>query len=447
MNTTIDNLIINNIGSIDDSLIDEAINVRHHLATRRKIKRTVISTVCGAAACFLCIFGLVTFMELSSGDNANLPKVPIDANKPSGSNGSNYIPEFTGLPIAEPCPDKHEEFDGVYVRESRSWMPKTLLDFFNNDYQPHAFAFVRVIETNQWENKQKSEYYTDIYDMQTSTLQILSVIRSDREIPEIISIDQSSLISFIDNRSGEKRENLIIKCGCSRPIMFLREGGVYLLPLWKQGSKWHTVDRDVLFEIDDEGLIFSHTWLPGFNKYDGRPASQLAQAISSITEDEDFELAASRFADFVSEIWNVILDVTVLPETSGQDVVAAIENILVRPDKTQVDKLLEFYAQNDEYYEERNYNYIWQWENGSVIEAQAYTTWLFEPGNRYLVIFYLFDDVPYINSLSAVARVNADGTISPHNNVTDGWFAGVENYTIEQITDIARRLTEFFEKY
>ncbi|MCL2627711.1 MAG: hypothetical protein FWD44_03300 [Oscillospiraceae bacterium] len=433
MSTTIDLIIEQNINGIDDNLIDEAINAKEHLRTRRKIKRAVISSVCGAAACFLCIFGLMTWSSLSGGD--------IDL-------GSDYIPEFTGLPIAEPCVSEHEEINFPNVlKDSRRWMPRTLIDFFDREFEPHAFAFVQVTAIEEWTNKQKSQYYTDIYDMQTSTLKVLSVIRSDRAIPESLSIDQGKLVGVVDNISGKEWES-IIKCGCSGSIMFLREGGVYILPLWKQGSSWYTTDSDVLFEVDDEGLIFSHTWLSGFNKYDGKPASQLAYALVNITEDEDFELATSRFAAFVSEIWNTVLDVTILPETNGKDVVAAIENILVRPDKAQVDKLLEFYAQNNEYYEERNYDYLWQWENGSVIEAQAYTTWLFEPGNRYIVIFNLLDKIPYIWTLNSVAKVNADGTISPYNNSTTfSWYEGVENYTIEQITDIARRLTEFFEKY
>ncbi|MDR3085297.1 MAG: hypothetical protein LBU47_03175 [Christensenellaceae bacterium] len=66
--------------------------------------------------------------------------------------------------------------------------------------------------------------------------------------------------------AGEEQSNL------------LRKGGAYLLPLVRgQGEeRWRIFgDLDVLFEVDDQGLVHSHSRHPGLNKYDGQELAYL----------------------------------------------------------------------------------------------------------------------------------------------------------------------------
>jgi hypothetical protein len=65
----------------------------------------------------------------------------------------------------------------------------------------------------------------------------------------------------------------------------LRVGGVYLLPV-KFNPYWGAYevvgDLDVLFELDDEGKIISHSRFPELNQYDGKPFSELLNAVRAI---------------------------------------------------------------------------------------------------------------------------------------------------------------------
>jgi hypothetical protein len=62
-------------------------------------------------------------------------------------------------------------------------------------------------------------------------------------------------------------------CTNDEQTNLLRIGGVYVLPLvkWQDEGYWHIYgDLDVLFEIDDHGLIHSHARFEQLNKYDGK---------------------------------------------------------------------------------------------------------------------------------------------------------------------------------
>ncbi|MDR0382080.1 MAG: hypothetical protein LBH86_08840 [Oscillospiraceae bacterium] len=68
------------------------------------------------------------------------------------------------------------------------------------------------------------------------------------------------------------RQRLIGGCTMDEPNNLLRVGGVYLLPVrfnegW--GAYEVTGDLDVLFELDNNGKIMSHTRYPDLNRYDG----------------------------------------------------------------------------------------------------------------------------------------------------------------------------------
>ncbi|HCS72536.1 MAG TPA: hypothetical protein DIW17_01490 [Clostridiales bacterium] len=79
----------------------------------------------------------------------------------------------------------------------------------------------------------------------------------------------------------------------------LREGGVYLLPLYqhfdddlyddglKEGFYYIEAVFDVLFEIDDNGLLYSHSDFPDFNRFDGQNYPALTDEIKRIKQGND----------------------------------------------------------------------------------------------------------------------------------------------------------------
>jgi hypothetical protein len=81
------------------------------------------------------------------------------------------------------------------------------------------------------------------------------------------------------------RQTLIGGCTMDEPNNLLRVGGVYLLPIKFNSSlgAYEVVgDLDVLFELDAEGKIVSHSQFSEFNKYDGKAFSELINAVRAI---------------------------------------------------------------------------------------------------------------------------------------------------------------------
>ncbi|MGI6709111.1 MAG: hypothetical protein ACOX33_08435 [Dethiobacteria bacterium] len=78
------------------------------------------------------------------------------------------------------------------------------------------------------------------------------------------------------------RQTLIGGCTMDEPNNLLRVGGVYLLPIKFNSSlgAYEVVgDLDVLFELDAEGKIVSHSRFSELNKYDGKAFSELLNAV------------------------------------------------------------------------------------------------------------------------------------------------------------------------
>jgi hypothetical protein len=80
-------------------------------------------------------------------------------------------------------------------------------------------------------------------------------------------------------------QTLIGGCTMDEPNNLLRVGGVYLLPVTFSssfGAYYIVGDLDVLFELDDEGKIVSHSQFPEFSRYDGKPFSELLNAVRAV---------------------------------------------------------------------------------------------------------------------------------------------------------------------
>ncbi|HWQ50594.1 MAG TPA: hypothetical protein VN369_02220 [Terriglobales bacterium] len=81
------------------------------------------------------------------------------------------------------------------------------------------------------------------------------------------------------------RQTLIGGCTMDDPNNLLRAGGVYLLPVKfnsSLGAYEVAGDFDVLFELDAEGKIVSHSRFPELNKYDGKVFSDLLNAVRAL---------------------------------------------------------------------------------------------------------------------------------------------------------------------
>lgn len=81
------------------------------------------------------------------------------------------------------------------------------------------------------------------------------------------------------------RQTLIGGCTMDEPNNLLRVGGVYLLPIRFDsylGAYEVVGDLDVLFELDAEGKIVSHSRFSELNKYDGKAFSELLNAVRAI---------------------------------------------------------------------------------------------------------------------------------------------------------------------
>jgi hypothetical protein len=274
-------------------------------------------------------------------------------------------------------------------------------DFFS--FSKPYFAFVRVIETEEWTDKSS---FTQS-QKQTSTVQILSTLWSETELPEIMSVTQSKY-------GG---------CCAGEETNLIRDGGVYLLPMiyWENGDTWIVSgDLDVLFEVDDQGRIWSHSQHEGFNQFDGLEASIVVDVLTAMTADENFSAVITRFG-YIANSWGVLAEVTVMGTAHDSERWEWEQNLLVM----SVDNVLSI-AQND--------RYTWRPKNND--EIQAVSNCYLEQGARYLILFDPSDGGPYIEE-GRVAIINADGTITAISD--ESVFAEFNGYTVEHMKFEAER--------
>ena len=270
-------------------------------------------------------------------------------------------------------------------------------------YGKPYFVFVRVLEADEWTDK--NSFLQS--QKQTSTVHILSTLWSETELPEIISVTQSKYGGCCD---GEDTN-------------LLRDGGVYLLPVIYDDVRETWIvsgDLDVLFEIDDQGRIWSHSQHEGFNQFDGQDANVVADIVTAMTTDENLPAVITSFG-YIANNWGVLAEVTVLETEQDSERLEWVQNLYVM----SVDSVLSI-APNDWY--------TWRPKNNDEIRAVSYCE--LEPGARYLILFDPSDGGPYIDEMK-VARANADGTISAISD--ESIFTGFNGYTVGQMKEEAER--------
>ena len=292
-------------------------------------------------------------------------------------------------------------------------------DFFSY-HAPQLFAFVRVANTEQWEDKSRPVYGEGGVLRQNSTLHIISALWSDGDVPKTITLSQS----LYGGCMGDEKTNL------------LREGGVYLLPLSysQPDDTWYVMgDLDVLFEVDDNVRVWTHSRYEDFSRFDGQDASVLADIISAMAVDENLPAAITTFGQIV-RYWGVLTEATVLSVARTADQ-WGYDQIAYR---LKVDNILSVSSSKW---------YAWDAESGDEITVVSYgSTAHLEQGDHYLIILDPSEGGPYVEE-QRVARINADDTITAIHSEAINVFAEFNGYTVEQIVAEAERAKAWHESY
>jgi hypothetical protein len=261
------------IGNIDDKLIIRAGN---KAIRKRKSLKSLIKFAVPAAACLILVLAVV------------LPTI-LTKNNPTPPNGFNMdnvrmatsLDEIYGLPTSDCTADENGMAlsDRLISNELRY-----LMRSFNRYDAPDvrtAFAIVQITQTQRFHDKKDW--------------------RGEHQI--------SSGVVIFDVFGDEVVQPLKIKqylnggCICDEPTNMLRVGGVYVLPLvWYDGYEDGEMgivygDLDVLFEVDDNGLIQSHSPHEQLNKYDGQRLEALWNDIEYLYMNP---ILHSRFAEEIS---------------------------------------------------------------------------------------------------------------------------------------------------
>jgi len=239
------------------------------------------------------------------------------------------------------------------------------------------------------------------------TIQVVQSIQIGTEM----WVDPSGIIQGIENTN------------------LLREGGVYMLPLvyvsWL--GAWVSLGNDeVKFEIDDSGLVWSHSAKDGFRQFDGNAAQTLAEAVRTLTHDEDFAAFNHGFGRYVAR--GVLAEVTVMSIATTRptnrsatyqytlDIVNAV-TLLSQP------------------------------KPGDTISAtvHAETRIYYETGGHYLMLLQFSDGTFYPG---AVAIINPDGSIvSTTLERYSCMIREFNGYTIQQMFELAMRAQAWYERH
>jgi len=323
-------------------------------------------------------------------------------------------PLFTGLPV-----DNFNLADMQFEIHMDRPLYTRLYDFFSY-CPPKMFVLARVIETEQ--------YRDDSVRKQDATVSILSTVWSlDDDIPETITLTQWIYGGCVWTVEGDVLVGSEIR-------NLLREGGVYLLPLeyWQDRDMWTvTGDLDVLFEVDDKSLIWTHSGFEGFSRFDGENVNVLINAITAFTSDENCSVAITSFGR-ISWNWGVLAETTVLSmvQTTNRYGYDQYQYTV------STDSILSV-APNDYY----------QWRpDKDSFTAISYASGYLEQGGRYLILLDPSEDGPYIEP-GRVAKINDDGTITAITAEYGNVFDEFNGYTVEQMKELAERAIAWHERH
>lgn len=336
---------------------------------------------------------------------------------------------FRGLPT--------ENFSLADVtNDSTMCMDRIAFDNFGTFFQygnPY-FIIVKVTDTQTLE----AEYETERVEKFGEEFDIQKTVIPQRQISEL---------QILKNVYGECESESIqitqynIDHFCLGKTNLLREDGVYLLPLHQYEGDWSIMgDMDVLFEIDDEGIVWSHSDWYEFNKYDGKNVEYFISVLENMFSDDDFLLANSPFAKTLQN-WT-LADIEILSVSDekftdfGYDITYSY---------------LDYEYTANEVFSVPRYGNAPPIKNIEYITVYADSGISLSVGKRYLIFLDR-----YINSLSydnnnnkvdeiviridsnMIAEINDDNTITA---IGDSVFAPYNGYTINDMRDLVSRIS------
>ena len=226
---------------------------------------------------------------------------------------------------------------------------------------------------------------------------------------------------------------------CLGSTNLLRKGGAYLLPLKQSDGKWYIIgDMDVLFEIDDKGLVWSHSDFEDFNRYDGKSIESLIDELQNMVSNDDFMLANSPIS--VTLRYWTLADITISSKSEQKtdtygfpyySYVFTVNEILSEPNDSNATPL---------------------GKTGSIkVYADEEDTIKLFTENRYLICLDRYEDEIYVNS-QMIAKIKDDETITAmpsdkQNYVGASIFTPYDGNKISDIRDLVSRIHSWREIY
>ncbi len=229
-------------------------------------------------------------------------------------------------------------------------------------------------------------------------------------------------ITIIQNRLGG--------CTLEEQTNLLRQGGAYLLPLAEyEGDYWLMGDFDVLFEVDNQGMLYSHSDMEAFKAYDGKAYTLLLGDVRMYIQNNPLLQTAPRFARVLRE-GTPLIEVTVTGEAVSVPPKAP-ESFEVEQFSRQLKVERVLRQGKDKSVDTATIDLVFYKEEADLLQQ----------GGRYLMFVSwvdLGDGNPYYQmELNRIAAVAADGTITPV--VQDGnAFHNLTGKTVDQVQELIK---------
>ncbi|MCL1831618.1 MAG: hypothetical protein FWG45_01750, partial [Oscillospiraceae bacterium] len=255
----------------------------------------------------------------------------------------------------------------------------------------------------------------------------------------------------------------------------MREGAVFMLPLWhREGDEgeededdWYSKFDTALFEVDHNGLVWSRSPDIEFYRFDGLHSSALTRAILDIiggVENVGRDTAITEFGEAVLN--SVLVVATVVSTDIAPD---SSVTYTFKPRQIVSTPLMKCSLNgNDLVSDFDEYRRTVEWwepltEKQSFIAKYSdrfYT--MLEVGETYIVSFFSYGENQDVFQRYFVALVNSDDTITPvpaaiiydtydtyeSSTVYDnGMYDDYDGYTVAQIGELAELVKTWHEKY
>lgn len=262
--------ILRAIGGVDDELIERAAP-KDRTAHRRKAPW--LKWAIPAAACFIIVVIALPFVFRNPASEHPQDEYAVDDSLLAAT-----LDGIFGLPTSNHTWDEGGGMaaDRMITNELRYLMR----DFGGRDPDiKAAFAIVKVVSV---------EWFTETRRYDSSEGQIA-------ECGVLFDVLGDGIIQPL-----RIKQYLYGGCTSNEETNLLRVGGVYVLPLtnWRNEDYWTIYDDlDSLFEVDDKGLIQSHSKHEQLNKYDGQELAVLWNDIEYLYLNP---ILHSRFAEEIS---------------------------------------------------------------------------------------------------------------------------------------------------